>query len=197
MGNDLSVHGCKDFRRAWCAWFPLLRKIIQIPGLLVIRNEHNASYRQIFTDGRPMRADPNPPWNGDSSAKWEGDTLVVETIGFRDGLWLDTGGSPLTDAAKVTEKFRRAHYGTLQVELTVDDAKAYTRPWTIKLTQMSSRPTPNSWTTFASKTNGTFSTCPKRSSRTVPRPLLAAAPRSRMGQDRPAQTPFPAATYRS
>ncbi len=73
--------------------FPLFRKMIQIPGLLVILNEHNASYRQIFTDGRPLPVDPNPSWNGYSSAKWEGDTLVVQTIGFRDGLWLDTGGS--------------------------------------------------------------------------------------------------------
>ena len=116
--------------------FPLFRKMIQIPGLLVILNEHNASYRQIFTDGRPLPVDPNPSWNGYSSAKWEGDTLVVHTIGFRDGLWLDTGGSPLTDAAKVTEKFRRLNYGTLQIELTVDDPKAYTKPWSIKVTQI-------------------------------------------------------------
>jgi len=116
--------------------FPLFRKMIQIPGLLVILNEHNASYRQIFTDGRPLPADPNPSWNGYSSAKWEGDTLVVQTVGFRDGLWLDTGGSPLTDAAKVTEKFRRLNFGTLEIELTVDDAKAYTKPWSIKVTQI-------------------------------------------------------------
>jgi len=116
--------------------FPLFRKMIQIPGLLVILNEHNASYRQIFTDGRALPVDPNPSWNGYSSAKWEGDTLIVQTIGFRDGLWLDTGGSPLTDAAKVTEKFRRLNYGTLEIELTVDDSKAYTKPWSIKVTQI-------------------------------------------------------------
>lgn len=116
--------------------FPLFRKLIQIPGLLVILNEHNASYRQIFTDGRLLPVDPNPTWNGYSSAKWEGDTLVVETIGFRDGLWLDTGGSPLTDAAKVTEKFRRLNYGKLEIELTVDDSKAYTKPWTIMVRQI-------------------------------------------------------------
>ena len=81
-------------------------------------------------------ADPNPSWNGYSSAKWEGDTLVVQTIGFRDGLWLDTGGSPLTNAAKVTENFRRLNYGTLEIELTVDDSKAYTKPWSIKVTQI-------------------------------------------------------------
>jgi len=116
--------------------FPLFRKMIQVPGLLVILNEHNASYRQIFTDGRPLPDDPNPTWNGYSSAKWEGDTLVVQTIGFRDGLWLDTGGSPLTDAAKVVERFRRLNYGTLEIEITVDDSKAYTKPWSIKVTQI-------------------------------------------------------------
>ena len=92
--------------------FPLFRKMVQVPGLLVILNEQNASYRQIFTDGRPLPADPDPSWNGYSSGKWEGETLVVQTTGFRDGLWLDTGGSPLTDAARITERFRRVNYGT-------------------------------------------------------------------------------------
>lgn len=82
-----------------------------------------------------MPADPQPAWNGYSSAKWDGDTLVVETTGFRDGIWLDTGGDPITDAAKVAERFRRVNYGHLEVEVTVDDPKAYTKPWTIKLNQ--------------------------------------------------------------
>jgi hypothetical protein len=63
-------------------------------------------------------------------------TLIIERRVFRDGLWLDTGGSPLTDAAKVTEKFRRLNYGTLEIELTIDDSKAYTKPWSIKVTQI-------------------------------------------------------------
>jgi len=116
--------------------FPLFRKIVQVPGLVVILNELNASYRQIFTDGRPLPADPNPTWNGYSTGKWERDTLVVETTGLRDGLWMDTGGSPLTDAARITEKFRRVNYGKLEIELTVDDPKAYTKPWTIQITQI-------------------------------------------------------------
>ena len=115
---------------------PMFRKIIQAPGLLVILNEYNASYRQIFTDGRPMPADPQPSWTGYSTAKWDRDTLVVETSGFRDGIWLDTRGDPITDAAKVTEKFRRPNLGRLEVEFTVDDPKAYTKPWTIKLNQI-------------------------------------------------------------
>ena len=116
--------------------FALFRKIIQFPGLLVILNEFNASYRQIFTDGRPLPVDPNPSWNGYSSGKWEGDTLVVQTTGFRDGLWLDTRDSPLTDAARITERFRRPNYGTLEIDMTIDDPKAYTKPWTIHVTHI-------------------------------------------------------------
>src|SRR5581483_8891408 len=115
---------------------PLYRKIIHVPGLLLILHEYNASYRQIFTDGRALPVDPQPSWNGYSSAKWDGDTLVVQTAGFRDGIWLDTRGSPLTDAAKVTERFRRVNYGRMEVEITVDDPNAYTKPWAIKLNQL-------------------------------------------------------------
>ena len=112
---------------------PLLRKIVQVPGLVVILNEANASYRQIFTDGRPLPAIEQPSFNGYSSGKWDGDTLVVETIGFKDGLWLDRSGSPLTDSAKMTERFTRVNHGKLEIEITVDDPKAYTAPWTVKL----------------------------------------------------------------
>lgn len=115
---------------------PLFRKMIQVPGLLLSLNEYNASYRQIFTDGRPMPVDPQPSWLGYSTGKWEGDTLVVETAGFRDGIWLDTAGDPITDAAKVTERIRRPNFGHLEVEVTVNDPKAYTKPWTIKLNQV-------------------------------------------------------------
>ena len=114
---------------------PQLRKIIQIPGLVVSLNEMDATYRQIFTDGRslPPQVDITS-FKGYSSGKWEGDTLVVQTIGFPDGIWLDRGGSPLTDAAKITERFRRVNFGTMEIEVTIDDPKAYTRPWTFKLT---------------------------------------------------------------
>jgi hypothetical protein len=116
--------------------FPGFRKIIQVPGLMVILSEYNASYRQIFMDARPLPADPNPSWNGYSTGKWEGDTLVVQTAGFQDGIWLDASGNPLTDAAKITERFRRLDFGHLEIELTVDDSKAYTKPWTVKLNQI-------------------------------------------------------------
>jgi hypothetical protein len=114
---------------------PHMTKAVHTPRLLVLLNEVNAMYRQIFIDGRPLPVDPNPSWNGYSTANWEGDTLVVQTIGFRDGLWLDMGGSPMTDAAKMTERFRRPNYGTLDVQITIDDQKAYTRPWTVEMPQ--------------------------------------------------------------
>ena len=72
-------------------------------------------------------------WNGYSTARWEGDALDVTSIGFRDDQWLDAAGSPLTDAAKVTERFRRPDYGHLQIEITVNDPKAYTSPWTVNV----------------------------------------------------------------
>jgi len=111
------------------------RKIVQTPGLLVILNERDFSYRQIFTDGRPLPTDPNPSWYGYSTGHWDGDTLVVDTNGLRDGLWLDVQGDVLTDAAKLTERFRRPTFGSLVIEVTIDDSKAYTRPWTVTLQQ--------------------------------------------------------------
>jgi hypothetical protein len=108
---------------------------VHTPKLLVLLYEVNAMYRQIFIDGRSQPKDPNPTWNGYSTAHWEGDTLVVQTEGFRDDLWIDTWGSPMSDVAKMTEKIRRPNFGTLQIELTIDDPKVYTRPFTVNLTQ--------------------------------------------------------------
>ena len=114
---------------------PLFRKFVQTPGLLVILNEKEAMYRQIFTDGRPLPVDPQPSFTGYSTGRWEGDALVVDTAGFREGLWLDGNGSPLTESGRVTERIRRVNFGKLEIEITVNDPKAYTRPWTIKLNQ--------------------------------------------------------------
>jgi hypothetical protein len=114
---------------------PHMQKFVQVPGLLVMLDEMNAGYRQIFTDGRPLPKDPVPAWNGWSSAVWTGDTLVVTSNGFRDDLWLDIAGSPLTEAATTVERIRRPDYGHLEIELTVDDPKAYTKPWTVHLKQ--------------------------------------------------------------
>jgi hypothetical protein len=115
---------------------PQPRKIIQSSGLIVILYEANAGIRQIFTDGRPLPStDALPWWYGYSIGKWDGDTLVVETTGFRDDVWLDVEGSPLTESGKMTERFRRVNYGNLEIEITVDDPKAYTKPWTVKVSQ--------------------------------------------------------------
>jgi hypothetical protein len=116
---------------------PEPRKMIQTPGLLIIIYEANHGLRQIFLDGRklPNKDDVEPWYYGYSVGHWEGDTLVVETTGFNDGQWLDVRGSPMTDAAKVTERFRRTNYGNLEIAITVDDPKAYTKPWTVKVNQ--------------------------------------------------------------
>ncbi len=114
---------------------PHLLKFVQTPGLLIMLNEMNAGYRQVFTDGRPLPDDPTPSWQGYSSAKWEGDTLVVNSAGFRDDIWIDWNGSVITSVAKVHERIRRPDYGHLEVGVTVDDPKAYTKPWTVALHQ--------------------------------------------------------------
>jgi hypothetical protein len=122
-----------NFPRAFA--LPQYKKIVQTPGLILMLHEFNASYRQVFTDGRPLPTVVQPTWNGYSTGEWEGDTLTIQSAGFRDGLWLDMLGNPLTEAAKVTERIRRVNYGSLDVEVTIDDPRAYTKPWTVKLNQ--------------------------------------------------------------
>jgi hypothetical protein len=108
-------------------------KVLQVPGMLVILYEAVHSYRQIFSDGREFPKDMNPSWFGYSIGKWEGDTFVVQTTGFNDKGWLDNFGKPATDALRVTERFLRKDFGHMDIEITIDDPKAYTRPWTVTL----------------------------------------------------------------
>jgi len=122
-----------NFLRAY--GLPHLLKFVHAPGLLVVLNEMNAGYRQVFTDARPLPEDPNPTLQGYSSARWSGDTLVIDTIGVRDDTWIDWNGSVLTQAAKVREQIRRPDFGHLEIQVTVDDPKAYTKPWTVTLKQ--------------------------------------------------------------
>ena len=122
-----------NFLRAY--GLPHLLKFVHSPRLLVVLNEMNAGYRQVFTDGRPLPKDPNPSWQGYSSATWSGDTLVIDTIGLRDDTWIDWNGSVLTEAAKVREEIRRPDFGHLEIKVTVDDPKAYTKPWSVTLKQ--------------------------------------------------------------
>lgn len=113
---------------------PQPRKIIQTPKELVIIYEANNGLRQIFMDGRSLPTnDPEPWWFGYSVGKWDGDTLVVETTGYRDDVWLDVWGTPMTSAAKTIERFRRPNYGTMQIDVTIDDPKAYTKPFTVRV----------------------------------------------------------------
>ena len=120
-----------NFLRAY--GLPHLLKFVHTPNLLVVLNEMNAGYRQVFTDARPLPADPTPSWQGYSSATWSGDTLVIDTNGLRDDTWIDWVGSVVTQAAKVREQIRRPDFGHLEIQVTVDDPKAYTKPWTVTL----------------------------------------------------------------
>ena len=108
-------------------------KIVQTPGEVVILYENQNRFRQIFTDGRNFPKELTPAWLGYSIGKWNGDTLVVDTIGFNDRTWLDDGGHPHSDALQLTERFRRRDFGHLDYEITINDSKAYTKPWTSKV----------------------------------------------------------------
>jgi hypothetical protein len=112
---------------------PYPKKIIQTPTQVILIYEGSGTtVREVFLDGRPLpkAEDVEPWWNGYSVGRWEGDTLVVETIGFMDDGWLDVRGSPFTSAGKMTERFRRPTYGSLAIEVTIEDPKAYTKPFT-------------------------------------------------------------------
>jgi hypothetical protein len=106
-------------------------KIIQTPGLIAILYE-DLAYRQIHMDGRALPKDPNPTFMGYSVGRWDGDTLVVDSIGFKDTTWLDMGGHPHTEDLHVTERFHRRDFGHMDFEVTFEDPKAYARPWTVK-----------------------------------------------------------------
>jgi hypothetical protein len=108
-------------------------KIVQNRRLTIILFEEFNHYRQLHTDGRSFPENPQPTWFGYSVGKWEGDTFVVDSVGFNDQTWMDDSGLPHTDALRTTERFRRRDFGHLDLQITVDDAKAYTRPWSVNL----------------------------------------------------------------
>ena len=113
---------------------PFPMEIIQSPNRVLMIFEFSHYIRQIWTDGRQHNTDLGPTWMGDSTGRWEGDTLVVETTGFNDKTWLDRGGHPHTEDLRVTERMRRVDAKTLQIDITMDDPKAYTKPWGGRLT---------------------------------------------------------------
>jgi hypothetical protein len=114
---------------------PAPYKIVQTPGLTLMLYERDTTFRQVYTDGRKLPEDPQPSWLGYSVGKWDGDTMVVDTIGFNDRGWLDARGHAHSEALHVTERFHRLDFGDMEVQLTIDDAQTYTRPFTIKLKQ--------------------------------------------------------------
>ena len=108
-----------------------LARIVQTPNEIVMLYE-DLAYRQIFLDGRALPQDPNPTWMGYSVGRWDGDTLIVETTGFNDRSWIDMGGHPHTEALRITERFHRRDLGHMDLSVTIDDPKAYAKPWTIR-----------------------------------------------------------------
>ncbi len=109
----------------------LPERIIQTANEMVILHESKTVFREIFLDGRTVQKDPQPTWMGYSTGTWEGDALVVRTTGFNDRTWLDDVGHPHSEALRVTERYRRPDYGHLFIDITVEDPKAYSRPWTV------------------------------------------------------------------
>jgi hypothetical protein len=111
-------------------------KIIQTPGIIAVLYEVDNTHRQIYTDGRPLPVDPQPAWGGYSVGKWDGDTLVVDAAGFNDQTWLDSGGHPHSDALRVHERFTRRDFGHMDLSLTVEDPKMYSRPIMFTVTEL-------------------------------------------------------------
>jgi len=107
-------------------------KIVQTPQLFLILYEGNVhSYRQVFLDGRPHDPNVTETWWGDSIGKWDGDALVVDTVGLNDKAWLDLIGHPRTGKAHIIERFTRPELGRMNIEITIDDPGAYSRPWKV------------------------------------------------------------------
>jgi hypothetical protein len=114
---------------------PAPYKILQRAGLTVMLYERDTTYRQIYTDGRKLPADPSPTWLGYSVGHWEGDTFVVESRGFNARGWLDARGHSHSEALHLTERFHRINFGTMQLELIIDDPQTYTRPFSVRIKQ--------------------------------------------------------------
>jgi hypothetical protein len=110
-------------------------KIIQTPGVLVMLYAVETTFRQIFTDGRNQLTDPSPSWNGYSVGKWDGDIMVVDTVGFNDRSWLDARGHGHSEVMRVEERFHRRDFGHLDVAVTITDPKTFTKPFTINFVE--------------------------------------------------------------
>jgi hypothetical protein len=136
LGKDGPTSYCLPLGLPRLYLIPSPYKIIQTPGLIAMLFEADNTHRQVYTDGRKPLVDPQPTWLGYSTGTWEGDTLVVETAGFNDKIWLDAFGHPQSEASHITERFRRRDFGHMEMQVTIDDPKSYTKPFTIKFNQL-------------------------------------------------------------
>jgi hypothetical protein len=136
MGKDGPTSYCLPLGLPRVYLIPSPYKIIQTPGLIAMLFEADNSHRQIYIDGRKPLVDPQPTWLGYATGKWEGDTLIVDTVGFNDKVWLDAFGHPQSEALHLTERFRRRDFGHMEMQVTIDDLKSYTKPFTIKFNQI-------------------------------------------------------------
>ena len=132
--TDPLVKGCDPPGVPRVYYHPRPFEIMQIPGRLILHYEEYNTFREIWTDGRQIPNDPDPTWNGYSVGRWEGDTLVVDTIGFNGKTWVDNAGHPMSDAMHLTERFHRIDRDHMSIEYTFEDRKALTAPFTYKKT---------------------------------------------------------------
>jgi hypothetical protein len=132
QSND-PVYGCFPPGLPRIYLHPKPIEIVQLPDELIFMYEYDRIVRHIYIDGRPHDEFLDPPlWMGDSIGKWEGDTLVIDVIGFNDKTWLDRIGHPHSDALHVVERMRRVNHDTLSDDITIEDPKAYSKPWTVQ-----------------------------------------------------------------
>ena len=131
--TDPLYHTCAPIGFPIAFLYPLPMQIVQTPGEVIMLFEWDSLRHQIFTDGRPHDTSLGPLWMGDSIGHWEGDTLVADTVNFNDKTWLDRMGHPHSDALHVVERIRRVDHDHLVDDITIDDPKAYTKPWTAHL----------------------------------------------------------------
>jgi hypothetical protein len=131
--NDPVFNGCFPPGVPRIFLYPLPMQIVQVPGEVIMLFEYDSKRRQIFTDGRPHDASLGPSWMGDSIGHWEGDTLVIDTVNLNDKTWIDSIGHPHSDALHLVERIRRINHDHLLDDITIEDPKAYTRPWTAHL----------------------------------------------------------------
>jgi hypothetical protein len=128
--KDLPISACKPLSTPMRDAFPMPFKLVQTPQLILLLYEQDTVYRQVFMDGRKLPKDPQPSWLGYSVGRWDGLTLVIETVGFHDQGWLDSFGHPHSDALHMEERFRRLDVGHMDIQVTFTDSKTYTRPIT-------------------------------------------------------------------